>query len=161
MSVLTRTALAVALLAAAPLASAATATDTMNVSIQIENACTVDADDMAFGPQSDLSTAVTSTADVTVDCTNQGAIDVAFSAGGSGDFANRTMAGPGGATIDYQLYNAASGGAVLGDGTGTTATFAGTSAGGVETFTVYGVVPVQGSKPVGNYADAITVSLTY
>ena len=71
------------------------------------------------------------------------------------------MGSVGGATIDYQLYNAASGGAVLGDGTGTTATFAGTSAGGVETFTVYGVVPTQGAKPVGNYADAITVSLTY
>ena len=151
MSVLSRTALAVALLTAAPLASAATATDTMNVSIQIENACTVDADDMAFGPQSDLSTAVTSTADVTVDCTNQGAIDVAFSAGGSGDFANRTMVGPGGATIDYQLYNAASGGAVLGDGTGTT----------VDTFTVYGIVPAQGAKPVGNYSDSITATLTY
>ncbi|MFP7723248.1 Csu type fimbrial protein [Lysobacter sp. A3-1-A15] len=161
MSMFTRTTLAVALLAAAPLAFADTATDTMNVSIEIENACTVDAADMSFGPQSDLSSAITSTADVTVDCTNQGAIEVAFSTGGSGDFAQRTMAGPGGATIDYQLYDAATGGAVLGDGSGTTATFAGTSTGSIETFTVHGVVPAQGAKPVGNYSDAITATLTY
>ena len=162
MSVFTRTALAAALLAAAPMAFAATDTDTMTVSIEIENACTVDAQDMAFGAQSDLSAGLNSSADVTVDCTNQGAINVAFSAGSSGDFANRTMQGPSGATIDYQLYDAATGGAVLGDGTGTTTTFAGTSTGGAQTFTVYGEVPGgQGAKPVGNYSDAITATLTY
>ena len=162
MSVFTRTALAAALLAAAPMAFAATDTDTMTVSIEIENACTVDAQDMAFGAQSDLSAGLNSSADVTVDCTNQGAINVAFSAGSSGDFANRTMQGPSGATIDYQLYDAASGGQVLGDGTNRTATFSGTSTGTtVDTFTVYGVVPAQGAKPVGNYSDSITATLTY
>ena len=162
MSVFTRTALAAALLAAAPMAFAATDTDTMTVSIEIENACTVDAQDMAFGAQSDISAGLNSSADVTVDCTNQGAINVAFSAGSSGDFANRTMQGPSGATIDYQLYDAASGGQVLGDGTNSTATFSGTSTGTtVDTFTVYGVVPAQGPKPVGNYSDAITATLTY
>lgn len=162
MSVFTRTALAAALLAAAPMAFADTTADTMTVSIEIENACTVDAQDMAFGAQSDLSAGLNSSADVTVDCTNQGAINVAFSAGSSGDFANRTMQGPSGATIDYQLYDAASGGQVLGDGTNSTATFSGTSTGTtVDTFTVYGIVPAQGAKPVGNYSDSITATLTY
>ena len=162
MSVFTRTALAAALLDAAPMAFAATANDTMNVSIQIENACTVDAADMSFGTRTDLTSDITATANVTVDCTNQGSIEVGFSAGGSGDFANRTMENAAGDTIDYQLYDAATGGAVLGDGTGTTTTFAGTSTGGAQTFTVYGEVPGgQGAKPVGNYSDAITATLTY
>ena len=162
MSVFTRTALAAALLAAAPMAFAATDTDTMTVSIEIENACTVDAEDMAFGAATDLSGGLSSSADVTVDCTNQGGISVSFSAGSSGDAANRTMTGPGAATINYQLYDAATGGQVLGDGNNGTATFSGTSTGtSVDTFTVYGVVPAQGPKPVGNYSDAITATLTY
>ena len=100
MSVFTRTALAAALLATAPMAFAATDTDTMTVSIEIENACTVDAEDMAFGAATDLSGGLSSSADVTVDCTNQGGISVSFSAGSSGDAANRTMTGPGAATIN-------------------------------------------------------------
>ena len=51
---------------------------------------------------------------------------------------------------------------MLGDGTNSTATFSGTSTGTtVDTFTVYGVVPAQGAKPVGNYSDSITATLTY
>ena len=162
MSVFTRTALAAALLAAAPMAFAATDTDTMNVSIEIQNECSVAAEDLSFGTQTNLSADITSTADVTVDCTNQGSIEVAFSAGGSSDFTNRTMENADGVTIDYQLYDAATGGAVLGDGSGTTTTFAGTSTGGAQTFTVYGEVPGgQGAKPVGNYSDSITATLTY
>lgn len=158
MSMFIRTALAAALLAAAPLASAATDTDTMTVSITIENSCTVDAGDMAFGNQTSLSAAVTATATVSVDCTNQGAIDVAF----SGDPDARQMTGPGAATINYELHRDAARTQVLGDGSSGSVTINGTSTGGVENYTVYGRVPAgQGAKPVGAYSDTVTATLTF
>ena len=163
MSVFTRTALAAALLAAAPLALAqSTTTDTMQVSITIENACTVNAADLAFGAQDSLAADIDATADVTVDCSNQGAVDVAFSAGGSGDQTARQMASAGGDTINYQIYSDSGRTSPLGDGTGGTSRFAATSTGGSDTFRVYGRVPGgQGAKPVGAYTDSLTATLTY
>jgi spore coat protein U-like protein len=156
MSMFTRTALAAALLAVAPLASAATDTDTMTVSITIENSCTVDAGDMTFGTQTSLATALTTTATVSVDCTNQGPITVAF----DGDPSARQMDGPSGATINYELHRDAARTEVLGSAAGQT--LSGTSTGGVQNFTVYGRVPAgQGAKPVGAYTDTVTATLTF
>lgn len=162
MSIFKRTALTVALLAVAPVAFGATAGDDMIVSITIENSCTIAAEDLSFGTVNSLASGATGDADVTVTCTNQGPISVAFSAGSSTDQLARTMAGPGTATIDYQLYDDASLTTPLGDGTGGTATFADSSSdGGAQIFTVYGEVPAQGAKPVGAYSDTITATITY
>lgn len=162
MSVLNRTALAAALLAAAPLAFAAgSADDQMIVSIQIENSCTIEAGDMSFGSATSLAGDLDATADVTLDCSNQGPVEVSFSAGSSGDQLARAMQGPSGATISYQLYDDAARTNPLGDGAGGTVTLADTSTGSEQVFTVYGRVPAQGAKPIGAYSDSITATVSF
>lgn len=160
MSVLNRTALAAALLAAAPLAFAAGSdTATMQVSIDIVNSCTITATDMAF-PQENVESVATATATLTVDCTaSDDDFTIALDGGGSGDTSARRMDGPGTATIDYQLYSDSAYGTVWGNTTGQTV--GGTSTGGLQPYTVYGEILAQGAKPVGTYTDSITATVTF
>lgn len=161
MSVLNRTALAAALLAVAPLATAAgSKTATMPVSIDIENSCTISAESLTFDGSNGVEADVSATADVTVDCTSQGAVAVAFSAGGSGDINQREMSDGAGNTINYNIWAESGHTTLLGDGT-TGTTLGGTSTGAADIYTVYGLVPAQGAKPVGNYTDSLTLTLTY
>lgn len=166
MPLLHRTALAVALLAVAPLASAATATDTFDVTIKITNACTVNAADMTFPDTATLaSTAVTTSSTVSVACSNKGAFTVAFSNGlNSTDPAARKMTN-GTNTVDYALFRDAAHSELLGDAsTAATVTLAGTSTGNntADSFTIYGQVPSgQGDKPTGTYSDTVTATVSF
>ena len=172
MSFLNRTALAVALLAAAPLASAATATSDMEVSITITNSCTITANPLDFGTQTSVDSAIEDATTITLDCT---AIDsdakITFDNGdGTGaTFDSRKMTDPvSGATINYGLYvdsgrtsfagdGAGNGEALVTDRDGNTG-----STGTVQTFDLYGrVFGSQGPKPVGSYTDTVTATVTF
>lgn len=76
MSIFTRTALAAALIAAAPLASAATASDTMEVSITIQNSCTIAANDLGFGTVNTLAANIDASTTVDVVCTGAGPLSI-------------------------------------------------------------------------------------
>jgi spore coat protein U-like protein len=160
--------LTTAMLAAAPLAMAASpATDTMTVSIKIENTCTIVADDMSFGTRADVDTAINTSSQVRVNCTGKGPIRVDLTAGngGASTFATRQM-NFGANTINFNLYTqTAGGGSIIGDGSASTVPlFNGTSIGasGTDTFTVHGYVPgSQGPKPGGDYVSTITASVAY
>jgi spore coat protein U-like protein len=69
-------------------------------------------------------------------------------------------------TLQYNLYTAATFGTVFGDGTGGTATNAGTGAGvaTANTVTVYGQLLDSASNQAavpGSYSDTITVTVSY
>ena len=164
MSIFTRTALAAALMVAAPFASAATASDPMTVSITIVNSCTIDATDLDFGTPNTLANDIDADTSVAVECTGAGPLSIEFSTGaGTGaTFASRKMTGPAATTIDYSLYLDAARTQALGDGTSSSVVIAGTSTGGVDVFPVYGrVLGAQNPKPVGSYSDVVTATVTF
>lgn len=154
--------LTTALLAVAPLAGAAVATDPMTVSITIQNSCTVTADDLSFNTQTTLAADIDVGTTVSVACTSAGPIAVGFNTGtGAGaTFDSRKMTGP--ALIDYSLFRDAARTEVLGDGTGTTFRIGATSTGVAQAFNVYGrVFAGQNPKPVGSYSDTIVATVEF
>jgi spore coat protein U-like protein len=167
MKLLKKTLIATALIALAPAAMAATATDDMQVSITIQNVCTIAADDMNFGTQVDVATARTATSKVRVTCSGKGPIRVGLSVGdGLGSsYAQRRLDDGAGNTIDFNLYTAASGGGtVIGDGNNSTSLLADVTAAGAgntDEFTVHGYVPVQGPKPGGVYTSDLVATVSY
>jgi spore coat protein U-like protein len=142
---------------------AQTASTTFEVSITIENSCTLTVDNLSFGTVSDLTPAITSSATGAVTCTATAPVAVSFDAGtaGTSTLATRQMAS-GANTINYNLYRDASHTEILGDGTGGTFTVGLTSTGGDDGFTVYGqTVAAQGAKPPSTYASTITATVTF
>ena len=164
MPLLHRTVLAVALLAVAPLASAAQTSD-FQVSIEINNACDIVANDLVFPDTDDLNTAdITASTTVEVECSNTGPIEIAFSQGAGSSFGTRQMVS-GADRINYSLYRDSAHTEVLGDATtgSSSVVIEATSTGGTtDSYNVYGLVPQgQGPKPVGSYTDTITASVTF
>ena len=138
-------------------AFAAIDTDDFDVTITIENVCTVAVNDMDFNTQTDITSSVAASTNGTVDCTGAGPWTVDFSAGGSGTTATREM-DSGTATIDYNLYRNSGHTDVLGDGTGGTFNLAGTGDNG---FTIYGQTVAGQTPPTGTYTDTITATVTF
>ncbi|MDD3450099.1 MAG: spore coat U domain-containing protein [Gammaproteobacteria bacterium] len=161
-----RTLLAAALIAGTlPLpATAATVTDTFDVTITIQDACeiTTPATDMAFGTAGPLTSVVTATSSIYVTCTESLAYNIGLDAGANpgtgGDTTTRQMVN-GANNVSYDLLQSA-GGAHWGDTIGTD-TQAGTGTGAEETYTVYGTVPIQATPPALTYSDTVTVTVTY
>jgi spore coat protein U-like protein len=134
--------------------------------------CTASASATAFGtydPQSTLPH--DSLGSVTVTCAPVlvavlQSYAIALSAGSSGSYAPRRMAA-GAWRLDYQLYSDALRSVVWGDGTAGTSTVAGSFLLSVllpvsATHVVYGRIPArQTGVAAGNYADTITVTVTY
>lgn len=152
-----RLALAAALLAAAPVAFAQSATSNMNVTINVTNTCTVAAGSLAFG-NSTLAAAADASANIAVTCSNKGAYSLGFGNGGNAAGSQRRMKHATLAdTLDYNLFS---------DTGRTTAltTFSGTSTGGntADQHTVFGRVPSgQANKAIGAYNDSVLVTLTF
>lgn len=171
MTVFTRTALAAALLAAAPMAFAQSATDDMIVSIEIQNACTITANALDFGTQTSVDADIDDATTVELDCSAvDSAVEITFGNGtGTGaTFDNRQMTSAGGDTIDYSLFVDAARTQHLGDGNGngealvTDADGNTGSTGTVQTFDVYGrVFGGQGPKPVGAYTDTVVATVSF
>lgn len=161
MSILNRTALAAALLAVAPLASAETDTADFEVSIEIVNACTITAGDMTFDAEN-VETTATADSILTVDCTASGDdFTIALDGGDTGDINGRQLSDGNGNTINYQLFQDAGYGTVWGNTTATTQGGTSDTDAAGQDFTVYGEIPAQGVKPVGTYTDTITATVTF
>lgn len=149
---------------AVPTASQATvATANLNVSITITAQCTVvNAGALAF-PSSGLLTApVNQSATFQVQCTNSTPYTVGLDTGQNASASQRRMKG--GPTssefILYNLYSDAARSVAWGNASGSWVTGAGT--GSAFTYTVYGQVPAQSTPtPAANYADVVTISVTY
>ncbi|RCX31310.1 Csu type fimbrial protein [Thioalbus denitrificans] len=162
-----RTLLAAALIAGTlPLtATAATVTDTFDVTITIQNACeiTTAPTDMAFGAAGPLTSVVTATSSIYVTCTENLAYDIGLDAGANpgtgGDTTTRQMVN-GANNVSYDLFQDASYTTHWGT-LADTESQAGTGTGAEETYTVYGTVPIQDTPPALTYSDTVTVTVTY
>ena len=159
-------AIAGALAVASGTAHALTRTTTFGVSAVVNPNCLVSAQPLAFGGY-DGTVAKTATSDITVRCSNQTTYTGGLSTGG-GTFAQRLLAGSGADRLQYNLYTTVAAATIWGDGTLGTGTVAGMGAGmsaaNAQTHTVFGQLPDNAfnqGAPSGNYADTITVTITY
>jgi len=163
--------LAVAISAAAPL-TAGTATASFTVSATVQAVCQMSATALNFGTYSPGNgTTLKANSTISIQCTSgTTAPTLALNAGAAGGtMANRLMAGPGSAKLQYNLYTSASYGTVFGDGTGGSSTVPVTV--GNSSFTTPVQVTVYGefldsaanrlAAAAGTYTDTVTATLTY
>jgi spore coat protein U-like protein len=154
---------AIATLAIAAPASAATATSNFQVTATVVNACSIAAGDLAFGTYSVVTgAAVNATSSILVTCTLGAGYTVALNAGATagGSYTQRRMAS-GGDTLSYNLYTDAARTSIWGDATGSTATVAGSGNGLPQALTVYGQVLASQNVPGGLYSDTVTATITF
>lgn len=164
---LIKVAVAGALLTTALVANASTITTTFAVTATVQKSCAVSANPLAFGTYTPGAGALTANTTLAVRCTKTTPFTVALNGGTTtgGTVAQRLMGG-GADTLQYNVYTTAAFATVFGDGTGTSATVAGTGTGvnTPNTVTVYGQLPDtaanQAASPT-NYGDTITVTVTY
>ena len=157
---------AIAAVVATP-ALAATATNTMPVSVNVINSCTVAATPMAFGSPTAIGGAnVDSTSTISLVCTNGAAYDVALDNGLNSAVGQRYMSN--GATtpvkIPYNIFKdsarSSAWGSTSGTGGNTSSGVAGVS--GAVTLTAYGRIPSTAtSVGAGAYLDTVTVTVTF
>jgi spore coat protein U-like protein len=141
---------------------AATATSTFQVQVAITATCTINsATTLNFGTQGVLSANVDQTSTIQVQCTNTTPYNIGLDAGtGSGATVAVRKLTSGGNTVNYTLYSDTGRTTVWGN-TVSTDTVAGTGNGSAQSYTVYGRIPTQTTPAPGNYADTITVTVTY
>lgn len=121
--------------------------------------CLVTAQDIDFGNQGVLDTAVDATGNVAVTCTAGTAYTISLDNGvtGTGPTARRmTLAG---AYVTYGLYKDAARSQPWGGSGGELVS--GTGSGITEDVSVYGRVPAQDTPAPGTYTDTIVVTVTY
>lgn len=154
------TALALALFAVAPLASAGTANDSFEVSITIENSCSIVANDLDFGTRDTLENAIDAQTTVEVTCTGVSPLNLSFDNGtGAGSNAAARKLTNGNSTVDYVLAKDSARSELLGTGAGT---IDAVSTGGTDVFPVFGrVLGNQNPKLIGRYLDTVTATVTF
>ena len=157
--------MAAAMTLAGDRAAAATATTTFNATANIVASCTATAPDLAFGTyNAATATPLTGTTTINVYCTSGTAYTLSLNAGtGTGSTFTQRYMNNGAAQMKYNLYTTAAATTVWGDGTGATATVAGTGSGVLTASQkiVYGSVANGQDLAIGNYTSLITVTVTY
>lgn len=124
--------------------------------------CTISATAPVFGSYAPLAGAsVTASGTVSVTCSVGGTVTIKLSAG-NGTYAARTLLGPAGAILNYNLYTDANHTTIFGDGTAGTATIGGTvRSGQTGTGTIYGNIPGGQDVKVGTYSSMIVATVTF
>lgn len=160
----TGTALALAAICLPAPALAGTVSGSLATSATVTANCTISTTPLAFGNVDATSASnVDASGGLSITCTNGSAWAASADiGGGSGaSFANRKMTS-GADLLNYNIYTTAGRTTVWGDGTGTTATIGGTGTGSAQAVTVYGrIAGGQNTVPIGNYADTVSVTVTY
>jgi len=138
----------------------ATANTTFNVTATVQATCLISASNLGFGTYT--GTLIDLTTTVSVTCTNSTAYNVGLNAGtaAGATVTTRAMSGPGGATLDYALYQDAGHTTNWGNTVGTD-TKSGTGSGSAQSFTVYGRLTAGQYPSPGSYSDTITATITY
>jgi spore coat protein U-like protein len=141
-------------------AFATVATATFAVSTTIAATCGVSTTPLSFGTYTGL--VESSTASVTVTCTNGTTYNVGLSAGAATGAStnNRSLTGPAGALLSYEL-DSDSAHTVNWGNIVSTDTIAGTGTGLGQTLTVYGQIHAGQFYAPGPYNDTITATVTY
>ena len=135
--------------------------DTFQVKANVVEACTITAGNtLDFGTYTGV--AITKSTTISVTCTKGGTYNIGLNGGSTtnGTDQQRLLAGPGTATLQYNLYTTSSLGSIWGD-TAAHNLVPGTGEGSAQTITVWG--NLAGSQPltVGSYSDTITATVNY
>ncbi len=135
---------------------------TFQADATVINNCTISAAPLAFGTKGVLSSVSRSTANLSVQCVNNNAYQIALNGGSVAlNVANRQMKNIVGVEqVAYRL-SASLDGPLWGDGSAGTSVYAGTGNGAAQTVTVYGMVPVQGTPAPGDYKDTVTATIYF
>mgnify|MGYP003579933320 CR=1 FL=1 len=145
-------------------ATAQTASSTLNVTATVTENCTVSTSDVAFGAVNTLSGSnVDRTGRISLTCTNGPgwSAPAGIGSGSGASFASRRMSS-GANLLTYNLFTDAARSSVWGDGTGSTADIDGTGTGVVQNVAIYGRVGSgQTTVPAGSYADTLAVTVTF
>jgi spore coat protein U-like protein len=150
-------------------AQSATTTTSFQVTANLQSTCSASAATLAFGAYTPGAGALTGNTNVVVKCTKGTTFTVSLNGGsGGGTVAQRLMLNGTANHLQYNLYTAAALGTIFGDGTGGSATVAGTGAGTGTTnavnVPVYGQVPDNATNQTavaGAYTDTIAVTVSY
>lgn len=118
------------------------------------------ASDLDFGSTSTLSAPIDRFSTVGMNCTARTAWQLGLDAGQHAVGGARRMMRSGGPTIAYELYRDGARSLPWGQ-TLNSDTLVGTGTGSAQSFDVYGRVPAQAPVPSGEYADVVTVTVTY
>ncbi len=133
---------------------------TASASVSSQCSPTFSVDDIDFGTHGLLTAVVDNMAAVSPQCTNTTPYQVGL---GNGLYAvgnTRRMRSPAGNYVTYELYRD-NGRTQRWGNTVNTDTLGLTGSGSPQSTSMYGRVPVQASVPAGNYADTVTVTITY
>lgn len=142
---------------------AATATTTFKVTATVASSCKVTATDLDFGAYDPLAAALDGTSTITATCTAQTPYTIGLDAGlKAGGTTTRRMTGDDTATtlLSYELYSDTTRTAIWGATAGTTVAQSALTGGALH-YTVYGRIPASQYVPAANYADTVTVTVTY
>ena len=136
-------------------------TATFTVTATVVANCTISASALDFGNYVPTNQPTT-TASLTVTCTNTTTYNVGLDGGVGTQSAGYTryMTGPGGAEIPYHFFSDPGHTVQWGTTIGTD-TVAGTGNGSAQTLTVYGVMYLNHYVTPGSYTDTVTASVTY
>jgi spore coat protein U-like protein len=139
---------------------------TFNVTAQVNATCVINlAGALTFPAYAPNQGAQASSSTISVNCTNTTPFNIGLNAGtGSGATVNNRIMTSGTNTLNYSLYQDSGHSLVWGNTVGTntvSGTGGGLGGGSAITRTVYGQIPSQPGTPPGNYADTITVTVTY
>jgi spore coat protein U-like protein len=134
----------------------------MTVQVSITATCTINsASALNFGTQGVLAANVDQTSTIQLTCTNTTPYNIGLNAGtGTGATVATRKLTSGANTINYTLYSNSGRTTVWGNTVGTD-TVAATGNGAAQNYTVYGRIPPQTTPAPGNYADTITITVTY
>ncbi|VVD65991.1 Csu type fimbrial protein [Pandoraea fibrosis] len=132
-----------------------------NANVTVINNCTIAAANITFATQSALSSPVTSTGQITVQCTQNDAYRVSLSGGLLGTVTSRSMTGVTGSSVSYQLYLDSGYATIWGDGTSGTSQLTGVGSGLVQFIPIYARVPAQSTPAPGVYTDTVTATIEF
>ncbi|QSX74168.1 spore coat protein U domain-containing protein [Lysobacter arenosi] len=155
--------LATALLALAPVASAAQLSANINVQLTVQNFCTFSAAaaGLTFTPVTgNINTPIKSSTSLNVNCNQGAAYKIGLSDGAHALSGQRRLAGPSNQYVNYDLFRDSDTGPAWG-ALNTADQFEGTGANGAQSITVYGTVPATQSVGAGSYTDIVTATIEY
>jgi len=145
-----------------PCTGANTASFAFTAQATATNNCTITTSPLSFGSPVLLSSAVRSTSTLSVQCVNANGYQIALNGGTvANNVGARAMKNAANAdTVSYQL-SATLDGPLWGDGTGATTKYTGTGTGALQSITLFGMVPAQGTPSPGNYKDTVTATIYF
>ncbi|PTE00398.1 Csu type fimbrial protein [Pandoraea apista] len=132
-----------------------------NAGVTVINNCTIAAANITFATQSALTRPVAGAGQLTVQCTNNDAFRVSLSAGLLGTVTSRSMTGPTGSRVSYQLYLDSGYATIWGDGTSGTSQLSAVGTGIVQFIPIYALVPSQSTPAPGIYTDSVTATIQF